>query len=164
MALSRVSTEIFEKDWEGAKRELDRAEKKGLCKEAKCLSLRAKISHGAGEGAQALEYARRALALSGPNSGLGARDLNELGAILYWRSQHNREVLKLAETAFRQADAAASTRTVSNIRFNLAVVLRDLDQHQEAKKIMAELEAAGMLIDPGMAILGDFQGVGLPHQ
>ena len=64
MPLARVWTEIFEKDWEGAARELDRAEKKGLCKEAKCLCLRAKISDGAGDGAQALASARRALTLS----------------------------------------------------------------------------------------------------
>jgi len=115
------------------------------------------IADGAGDGAQAVAYARRAAALFGPESGLNARHYNELGAIFYRRGKTDRELLKLAETAFRQADSAYAGGA-SNIRFNLATVLRAQGRTKEAKAIMDALEADGLLIDQGMAILGEFQG------
>jgi Flp pilus assembly protein TadD len=162
--LNPVTHEILVKNWEQAARQLDKAEKEGLCKEAVCLALHARIAEGAGDGAQALAYARRAAALFGPDSGLNAADYNELGAIVYRRGNRDPETLKLAETAFRKADAiynATLKAGASNIRFNLATVLKAQGRTKEAKQIMDALEAEGMLIDPQMAILGDFQRPGL---
>src|SRR5262245_42486208 len=159
-----VSLEILMKNWDKAARELDQAEKKGLCKEAVCLALHAKIAEGAGDGTQALAYSRRAAALFGPDSGLKAGNYNDVGAILYRRGPHDAETLKLAETAFRQAEAvynAVVKAGASNIRYNLATVLKAQGKTKEAKQIMDALNAEGLLIDPGMAILGDFQRPGL---
>lgn len=161
--LSPVTLEIFQKNWKQAAQQLDKAEKEGLCKEAVCLALRARIADGAGDGPQALSHARRAAALFGPDSGLKAADYNELGAIIYRRGNRAPETLKLAETAFRQADAiynATIKAGASNIRFNLATVLKAQGRTKEAKQILEALEAEGMLIDPQMAILGDFQRPG----
>jgi hypothetical protein len=49
----------------------------------------------------------------------------------------------------------------SNIRINLATVLKAEGRTEEAKKLMDTLHAEGLLIDPQMAILGDFQAPGL---
>jgi hypothetical protein len=49
----------------------------------------------------------------------------------------------------------------SNIRINLATVLKAEGRTEEAKKIMDALSAEGMLIDSQMAILGDFRAPGL---
>jgi tetratricopeptide (TPR) repeat protein len=154
--LSPVREQIYAKNWEKATRELDKAEQKGLCKEAVCLLVRTMIADGAGDGAQAVAYARRVAALFGPDSSLNAEQYNEAGAILYRRAQRDPELLKLAETAFRQADSLYKG-DASNIRFNLATVLKAQGRTKEAKQIMDALEAAGLLINPGMAILGDFQ-------
>jgi len=151
-----VLKEMFEKNWESAARELGKAEKEGRCKEAVCLAIHGLIADGAGDGAQAVAYARRAAALFGPESGLNARQYNELGAIFYRRGKTDPELLKLAESAFRQADSAYAGGA-SNIRFNLATVLRAQGRAKEAKAIMDALEADGLLIDQGMAILGEFQ-------
>jgi tetratricopeptide (TPR) repeat protein len=159
-----VSLEILMKNWDKAARELDQAEKQGRCKEAVCLALHARIAEGTGDGAQALAYARRAAALFGPNSGLKAGDYNDVGAILYRRGPRDPETLKLTETAFRQADAvynAVVKAGASNIRYNLATMLKAQGRTKEAKQIMDALEAEGMLVDPGMVILGDFQRPGL---
>lgn len=159
-----ITFEIFKKNWQQATQKLDKAEKAGLCKEAVCLVLRARIADGSGGGPQALAYTRRAAALFGPDSGLMAADYNELGAIAYRRGNRTAETLKLAETAFRKADAIdkESPRAgASNIRFNLATVLKAQGRTKEAKQIMDALEAEGILVDPGMAILGDFQRPGL---
>jgi hypothetical protein len=159
-----VSLQILTKNWSKASRELDREEKKGRCKEAVCLALHARIAEGTGNGAQALDYAHRAVALFGPESGLKAGDYNDVGAILYRRGSHDRETLKLAETAFRQADAlykGGFKPGASNIRINLATVLKAEGRTEESKKIMDTLNAEGLLIDPQMAILGDFQAPGL---
>lgn len=104
--LNPVTREIFMKNWEQAARQLDRAENEGLCKEAVCLTLRARIAEGAGDSTQALAYARRAADLFGPGSGLKAGDYNEVGAILYRRGGRDAKTLKLAETAFRQGRRA----------------------------------------------------------
>jgi Flp pilus assembly protein TadD len=156
----QVWAQILMKNWDQATRELDRAEKGGRCKEAVCLAWRARIAEGTGDAAQALALARRAADLFGPDSGLKAGDYNEVGAILYRRGEHDPKALKLVETAFRQADSLYHGEA-SNIRFNLATVLKAQGRTKEAKTIMAALEAEGMLIDPGMAILGDFQRPGL---
>jgi hypothetical protein len=86
-----VSLQILMKHWDKAARELDREEKKGRCKEAVCLALHARIAEGTGDGAQALDYAHRAVALFGPESGLKAGDYNDVGAILYRRGSRDRE-------------------------------------------------------------------------
>lgn len=159
-----VSLQILMKNWDKAAQELDRAERDGRCKEAVCLALHARIAEGKGDGTQALDYARRAAALFGPESGLKVGDYNDVGAILYRRGPRDAATLKLAETAFRQADAiynAVVKAGASNIRYNLATVLKAEGRTKEAKTIMAVLEAEGLLIDPGMAILGDFQRPGL---
>src|SRR5262245_47038250 len=72
--LKDVTFEIFKKNWTQATQQLDKAEKEGLCKEAVCLVLRARIADGSGDGTQALAYARRTAALFGPDSGLKAAD------------------------------------------------------------------------------------------
>lgn len=161
--LAPVWNEVVTKDWDSAARKLEKAEKKGLCKEAVCLTIHGLIAEGSGDGAQAVAYARRAAALFGPESGLNAGNCNALGVIFYRGSKSDRELLKLAETAFRQADSAYAGGA-SNIRFNLATVLREQGRAKEAKAIMDALEADGLLIDPGMAILGDFQRPELPPQ
>lgn len=161
--LLQLSAEIFQKNWQQATQQLDKAEKAGLCKEAVCLVLRARIADGSGDAAQALAYTRRAAALFGPDSGLKAADYNELGAVAYRRANKDPETLKLAETAFRKADAIdkeSARAGASNIRFNLATVLKAQGKTKEAKQIMDALEAEGILVDPGMAILGDFQRPG----
>ncbi|HKI03809.1 MAG TPA: hypothetical protein VKK31_17645 [Thermoanaerobaculia bacterium] len=161
--LSPVWQEVAMKDWDSAARKLEKAEKQGLCKEAVCLTIHGLIAEGTGDGAQAVAYARRAAALFGPDSGLNAGNYNALGASFYQRSKSDPELLKLAETAFRQADSVYDGGA-SNIRFNLATVLRAQGRAKEAKAIMDALEADGLLINPGMAILGDFQRPELPPQ
>jgi hypothetical protein len=153
--LVKVWSEIFAKRWENAARELAKVEKGGGCKVAVCLATHAIISNGAGAGPEAVEYARQALA-AGQNSGLKANQYNDLGALLYRRAEGKRELLQLAETTLRHADSIY-TGGASNIRFNLAKVLQKLGHKDQAQKIMKALEADGLLIDPGMAILGDFQ-------
>jgi len=156
-----VSIQIQMKNWKKAARELDQAEKNGRCKEAVCLALHARISEGNGDGTQALAYAHRVAALFGPESGLKAGDYNDVGVILYRRGPRDPETLKLAERALRQADAVHSTAAkagASNIRFNLATVLEAEGRTKEAKEIKDALNAGGILIDPQMEILGDFQG------
>jgi hypothetical protein len=158
-----VSVQIQIKNWKKAARELDQAEKNGRCKEAVCLALHARIAEGTGDGTQALAYANRAAALFGPESGLKAGDYNDIGVILYHRGSHDPETLKLVEKALRQADAiygALAKPGASNIRFNLAIVLEAEGRTKDAKEIMEALNARGMLIDPEMAILGDFQALG----
>ena len=154
-----VSMQIRLKNYSKAARELDRAEKNGRCKEAVCLVLHARIAEGTGDGTQALAYARRAAARFGPESGLKAGDYNDIGVILY-HGPHDPETLKLAETALRQADTvykAVVHTSASNIRLNLATVLEAEGRTKESKEIMDVLNARGILIDPEMAILGDFQ-------
>lgn len=159
-----VSLEILMKNWDQAARELDQMEKDGRCQQAVCLALHARIAEGKGDGTLALDYARRVAALFGPESGLKAGDYNDVGAILFRRGPRDAAALKLAEMAFRQADAiynAVIKAGASNIRFNLATVLKAQGKAKEAKHIMDTLNAEGMLIDPQMAILGDFQGPGV---
>ena len=155
-----VSMQIRLKNYSKAARELDRAEKNGRCKEAVCLVLHARIAEGTGERTQALAYARRAAARFGPESGLKAGDYNDIGVILYRHGPHDPETLKLAETVLRQADTvykAVVHTSASNIRLNLATVLEAEGRTKESKEIMDVLNARGILIDPEMAILGDFQ-------
>jgi tetratricopeptide (TPR) repeat protein len=156
--LAEARTHIVMKDWEKATREVAKAEKKGLCKGAYCLALRATIAERSGDGAKALEQARQAVPLFGPESGLDANLYNELGVIFYRQAKGNKELLQLAEKALRNAEAAY-TRDASNIRFNLSEVLAALGRKSEAKAIMDKLEAEGILIDPQMSVLGNFQGV-----
>jgi hypothetical protein len=156
-----VSLQIQMKNWNKAARELDMAEKHGRCKEAVCLTLHARIAEGTGDRTQALAYARRAAALFSPESGLKAGDYNDIGAVLYRCGPGDPGTLKLAETAFRRADAVyKAVPCASNIRINLATVLEAEGWTKEAKEIMAALKAKGMLINPQMAILGDFQAPG----
>lgn len=151
-------TEVRAKNWANAAQQLETAEKEGFCKEAVCLALHAILSDRSGEGPQAVAYARRAAAMFGPDSGLNAGHCNDLGVIFYQRAKGDRELLKLAEAAFRQASSAYKG-DASNIRFNLAKTLEALGRGKEAKAIMTALEKEGLLISPGMAILGDFQNV-----
>jgi hypothetical protein len=153
-----VSLQIQMKNWKKAAQELDRAEKDMRCREAVCLALHARIAEGTGNRAQALDYARRAAALFSPESGLKAGDYNDIGAILYRCGPGDPGTLKLAETAFRQADAIyKAVPGAANIRVNLATVLEAEGWTKEAKEIMDAFKVKGMLIDPQMAILGDLQ-------
>jgi hypothetical protein len=158
--LAKVQFEISHKNWTNAAQALADAEKAGGCKPAVCLATHAFISDGAGAGPEAVDYARQALA-AGQDSGLTAVLSNNLGALLYNRADGKRELLQLAETTFRHADSIY-TGGASNIRFNLAKALQKLGQNGQAKEIMKKLDAEGMLIDPGMAILGDFKRAEAP--
>ena len=63
----------------------------------------------------------------------------------------------MAEVAFRRA-AVTYTGHASNIIFNLATVLAELGNKDEAKKLMEKMEAeGGILIDVSMEILGDLK-------
>jgi len=155
-----VSQQIRLKNFRRAAQELDRAEKQKRCREAVCLVLHARIAEGTGDGAQAMAYARRAAALFGPDSGLKAADYNDVGVILYRHGSNDAGMLKLAETALRHADGLYKpvfNVGASNIRINLATVLEAEGRTQEAKGIMDAVKSRGLLIDPEMAILGDFQ-------
>ncbi len=158
--LAKVQAEIFVKHWENAALELAKVETAGGCKVAVCLATHAVISDGAGAGPEAVEYTRKALA-AGQDSGLNAQQDNDLGALLYRRAEGKRELLELAETTLRHADSIY-TGGASNIRFNLAKVLQKLGRKDQAQKIMKALDSDGLLIDPSMAILGDFQRPGAP--
>lgn len=148
------------KDWEGAARNVTKAEKQGLCKGAYCLALRATIAERSGDSAKALEQARQAVPLFGPESGLDASLYNELGVIFYRGAKGDKEMLQVAEKALRNA-AAINTRESSNIPFNLSKVLEAMGRKADAKAIMSKLQAEGILIDPQMSVLGDFQGVAI---
>jgi hypothetical protein len=161
--LDLVLQQIQMKDWKKAARELDRTEQNGRCKESVCLVLHARIAEGTGDRAQALDYARRAATLFDASSGLKADDYNHIGAILYRCGSNDPETLNLAEKAFRQADVLyQAVPRASNIRINLAITLEAMGRAKEARAIMDALKI-GMLIDPGMAILGDFQAPGVVH-
>jgi tetratricopeptide (TPR) repeat protein len=153
--LAKVHFEISKQNWEQAAQLLANVEKAGGCQPAVCLATHARISDGAGAGPQAVDYARQALA-AGQDSGLDATHYNELGAVLYRRAEGKKELLQLAEKALRKADSTYSGGA-SNIRYNLAKVLQKLGRNDEAKEIMKKLEADGILINPGMAVLGDFK-------
>lgn len=161
-SLAKVHFEIRQKNWENASRVLANLEKTGGCKPAACLVVHALIADGTGAGPQAVDFARQALA-AGQGSGLDVAYLNDLGVLLCRRAEGKRELLQLAETTLRHADSIY-TGGASNIRYNLAKVLQKLGQNGQAKEIMKKLEAEGLLINPGMAILGDFKGVGAPIQ
>jgi|GEM_PF-2690662 len=161
-SLSKVYFLIRQKNWETAEQVLGNLEKEGRCKPAVCLAVHATIADGAGAGPKALDYGRQALA-AGPDSGLNAAQSNDLAVVLYHRAEGKREVLQLAEKTLRHADSIYKGGA-SNIRFNLAKVLQKLGQAGQAKEIMKTLDAEGILIDPGMAILGDFKGTGAPIQ
>jgi tetratricopeptide (TPR) repeat protein len=154
----RIRGEIRGKKWENAARDLAEVEKSGACKGASCIAAHALIADGTGDGAQAVEYARQATA-AGQDSGLDAFQYNDLGALLYRRAEGRQELLKLAEATFRRADSIY-TGGASNIRFNLAKVLEKLGHKDQAQEILKKLDADGLLIDPGTAILGDFQRPG----
>jgi Flp pilus assembly protein TadD len=156
--LAEAQSQIIMKDFERASRAVDKAEKDGLCMGARCFALRAVIAERSGDSAKALEQARQAASLFGPDSGLDAKLYNELGVTFYRLAKGNKELLQLAEKALRNA-AAINTRESSNIPFNLSKVLEAQGRKAEAKAIMDKLQAEGMLIDPHMAVLGDFQGV-----
>ncbi|HEX3555517.1 MAG TPA: hypothetical protein VIA62_20025 [Thermoanaerobaculia bacterium] len=158
--LTKVWFAIHTGRWEDASRELARAEKAGACKGEVCTVAKALIADGAGNGAQAVELARQAVA-AGQDSGLKAEEYNDLGVLLYRRAEGKQEVLELAEKTLRRA-GSLYTGGASNIRFNLAKVLEKLGHKDEAQAIMKQLEADGILIYPGMAILGDFQRPGAP--
>src|SRR3954471_393719 len=153
--LFKVHEEIFKKNWENAARVLAEVEKAGGCKPAVCLATHAAISDGRGAGPEAVGFARQALA-AGQDSGLKAGQYNDLGVLLVRRAEGKRELLQLAETTLRRADSIYKGGA-SNIRFNLAKVLQKLGQNGQAKEIMKKLDAEGILSDPGMALLGDFQ-------
>jgi tetratricopeptide (TPR) repeat protein len=159
-SLAKVQFLIHQKNWENASKVLANLEKTGGCKPAVCLATHALISDGTGAGAEALDYARQALA-AGQDSGLNAAQSNDLGVVLCRRAEGKRELLQLAEKTLRHADSIYKGGA-SNIRFNLAKVLQKLGQTGQAKEIMKKLDAEGILIDPGMAILGDFKGTGAP--
>jgi hypothetical protein len=158
--LAKVYFEIHQKNWEDASRVLASLEKTGGCKPTICLVLHALIADGTGAGPQAVDYARQALA-AGQDSGLNAAQANDIGVILCRRAEGKREVLQLAEKTLRHADSIY-IGGASNIRYNLAKVLQKLGQTGQAKEIMKKLDAEGILIDPGMALLGDFKGTGAP--
>ena len=158
--LAKVWGRIRGQEWEEAARDLASAEKAGVCKGAACIAAHALIADGTGAGAQAVEFARQATA-AGQDSGLGARQYNDLGALLYRRAEGKQELLELAEKTLRRADSLY-TGGASNIRFNLAKVLEKLGRKDQAQAILKQLEADGILVNPGMAILGDFQRPGAP--
>lgn len=158
--LAKVHLLIHQKNWDNAEKVLTDEEKAGHCKPAVCLAMHAVIADGAGAGPKALDYARQALA-AGPDSGLNAAQTNDMGVVLCRRAEGKREVLQLAEKTLRHADSIYKGGA-SNIRFNLAKVLQKLGQNGQAKEIMKKLDAEGILIDPGMALLGDFQRPGAP--
>jgi len=161
-SLAKVQFLIRQKKWDNAEEVLANLEKEGRCKPAVCLAVHATIADGAGAGPKALDYARQALA-AGPDSGLNAAQSNDLAVVLYHRAEGKREPLQLAEKTLRHADSIY-TGGASNIRFNLAKVLQKLGQTAQAKEILKKLDAEGILIDPGLAILGDFKGTGAPIQ
>lgn len=157
--LAEAQSQILMQDFERAGKAIDKAEKQGLCKGARCLALRAIVAEKSGSGAKALELARQAAPLFGLDSDLDAGLYNELGVIFYRQAKGNMELLQIAEKAFRNA-AVINTRESSNIPFNLSKVLEAQGRKAEAKAIMDKLQAEGILIDPQMSVLGDFQGAG----
>lgn len=148
------------KKWEEATRKLSDMEKASLCAGATCLSASALILNAKGKTVEAHEAARQAAEKLSEERALSAWRYNELGALLYRAAAGKREDLQLAEAVFRRAAAVYQGRA-SNIRFNLAAVLNELERKNEAKKLMEELEAeGGIMVDPNMAILGDLKGPG----
>ncbi|HEX4961221.1 MAG TPA: hypothetical protein VF173_10320 [Thermoanaerobaculia bacterium] len=150
----KVDMAMRAKKWENASRALAEVEKAGACKGTACIAAHALIADGTGDSEQAVTYARQALAPQ--DTGLDAKQYNDLGALLVRRAEGKRELLQLAETALRHADSTYKGEA-SNIRFNLAKVLEKLGRKAEAQAIVKKLDADGILIDPGMAVLGDFE-------
>jgi hypothetical protein len=148
------------KKWEEANQQLLKMEKAGQCDGSNCLAARVLILNGQGKVQEAQESARQAAEKLGEGQALSAWRYNELGALLHKRAAGKPEGLRLAESAFRRAAAIYKGRA-SNIRFNLATVLKELGSNEEAKRLMDELEAeGGVLVDSSMSILGNYQGPG----
>jgi hypothetical protein len=146
------------KKWEEANQQLSKMEKTGQCEGSNCLAARALILNGQGKVQEAQESARQAAEKLGEGPALSAWRCNELGVLLFRRAAGKPEGLRLAESTFRRAAASYKGRA-SNIRFNLATVLRELGSGEEAKRLMDELEVeGGVLVDGSMSILGDYQG------
>src|SRR3954451_8812412 len=80
--LAKVWFAIHTGKWEDAARNLASAQKAGACKGEVCTVAQALIADGTGNGAQAVELARQAVA-AGQDSGLHAEQYNDLGALLY---------------------------------------------------------------------------------
>ena len=147
------------RQWERANKGLAKVERERLCHGAVCLAARAIITAGQGEVNKAGQLARQAVKLFEENHGLSAWELNELGVLLYRTASGKEEVLNEAESAFRHAQAVYSGEA-SNIRYNLATLLRDLGREEEGNEMMEQLESSGLLIQPGMSILAEFHPPG----
>ena len=151
---------IRTKRWEEANRQVSRMEKAGQCDGPNCLAARALILKGQGKVEEAQEAARQAGAKLAEGQALSAWRYNEVGALLYRGAAGKVEDLRGAESAFRRASVTYQGHA-SNIRFNLAVVLNQLGNKAEAKKLMDQIEAeGGILVDGKMAILGGFKEPG----
>ena len=144
------------RQWEKASKLLEKVEKQGLCRGAVCLAGRALLADGRGEVEEAGRLARQAAKQFGGEHELSAWELNELGVLLYRAAAGEAATLGEAESAFRLA-RDGDDGSASNIRFNLAIVLQALGRVQEGKTMMAQVEADGLVIQPGMSILADFQ-------
>jgi len=149
------------KQWEEASKQIAKMEKAGLCGGAVCLAGEALVLNGRRKAAEAQETARRAVEKLDDGQPMSAWRYNELGVLLYRGAATNREDVKRAELALRRA-AAVYQGHASNIKFNLAAVLGELGNREESKKLSAEIEAdGGILVDEGMAIVGDYKGLGM---
>ena len=156
--IAKLEVLIRSKKWNEATKSLATLEKEGRCAGATCLVAHALIAVGQEKAEEAATYARQAAEGLGKEPALSAWLSNELGAVLYRRADGRKEILQLAETALRHAQSVYRGRA-SNIRVNLATALTALGHRDEAKRIVDALESeGGVVVDPKMAILGDFSG------
>lgn len=155
--ISQLVWDIRKGEWAEAEKVLERLEKPGACPASICAAARALIEAGNKEPEKAIADALRLAA--GPAAAAPRSDwlLNEVGVLLYRSANGDRSRLGAAVALLRQAQAAHGDPSV-NVRFNLARALEALGETEEARRIDAECDAEGMLIDPGFTLLGDFAG------
>ena len=148
---------VARRQYDEAIKRLEERMKSGECRGAVCDTLLAIAHSKVQKPGRAAEHAEKAVETIADEPLLKDWEANDLGVILFRAPQRTKSQLSAAAKAFRFARVHYKGRG-SNIVFNLKETLQALGEQSEASALQRELDARFM-IDPRLAILGDFQGV-----
>lgn len=143
--------------YDEAIKRLEERAKNGECRGAVCDANLAIALSKVQQTDRALEHAQEAIDKIAEEPLLSAWEANEIGILLFRAPKRTKSQLRAAVKAFRFARVHYKGRG-SNIVFNLKETLQALGEKSEASALQRELDAR-FVIDPRVAILGDFQGV-----
>ena len=150
---------VSERKYEQAIARLEERTKSGECRGAVCDALLAIALSKAQKSDRAAEHAEKAVEMIADEPLLEDSQANDIGVILFRAPKRTKSQLSAAAKAFRFARVHYRGRG-SNIVFNLKETLQALGEQPEANALQREIDAR-FVIDPHVAILGDFQGVSI---